>query len=168
LKAGIKKERMSSTTSTDDAVSTVPLSSLSLNTITEEESKKITESQKDLKKEGGEVKTGGCEHCHKPNPTKRCSKRHPKCMKFMFCNEVCEKIVCQKVHQKKKAVPPPTTDQTGNDENQQQSAAAADEKKAKADAAAAAAAKAKKKAAKKAKKTGNGGTTRISGEFWWA
>ena len=67
----------------------------------------------DLKKEGGEVKTGGCEHCHKPNPTKRCSKRHPKCMKFMFCNEVCEKIVCQKVHQKKKAVPPPTTDQTG-------------------------------------------------------
>ena len=56
----------------------------------------------------------------------------------------------------------------GNDENQQQSAAAADEKKAKADAAAAAAAKAKKKAAKKAKKTGNGGTTRISGEFWWA
>ena len=44
LKAGIKKQRMSSTTSTDDAVSTVPLSSLSLNTITEEESKKITES----------------------------------------------------------------------------------------------------------------------------
>merc|ERR1719175_234693 len=34
---------MSSTTSTDDAVSTVPLSSLSLNTVTEEESKKITE-----------------------------------------------------------------------------------------------------------------------------
>ena len=46
MKAGIKKQRMSSTTSTDDAVSTVPLSSLSLNTITEEESKKITVSQK--------------------------------------------------------------------------------------------------------------------------
>merc|ERR1711973_398768 len=102
LKAGIKKERMSSTTSTDDAVSTVPLSSLSLNTITEEESKKITESQKDLKKEGGEVKTGGCEHCHKPNPTKRCSKRHPKCMKFMFCNEVCEKSSAKKSIKKRK------------------------------------------------------------------
>ena len=31
-----------------------------------------------------------CSFCHKPGPSKRCSKRHPKCLKKMFCNETCE------------------------------------------------------------------------------
>ena len=26
-----------------------------------------------------------CSYCSKPNPTKRCTKRHPKCLKKMFC-----------------------------------------------------------------------------------
>jgi len=30
----------------------------------------------------------GCAHCKKAGPSKRCSKRHPKCLKKMFCNEV--------------------------------------------------------------------------------
>merc|ERR1712209_73798 len=33
-----------------------------------------------------------CAFCKKPNPTKRCSKRHPKCLKKMFCNETCEAL----------------------------------------------------------------------------
>ena len=31
-----------------------------------------------------------CGFCKKSDPTKRCSKRHPKCLKKMFCNETCE------------------------------------------------------------------------------
>merc|ERR1712112_18697 len=31
-----------------------------------------------------------CAFCKKASPTKRCSKRHPKCLKKMFCNEACE------------------------------------------------------------------------------
>jgi len=31
-----------------------------------------------------------CAYCKKANPSKRCSKRHPKCLKKMFCNESCE------------------------------------------------------------------------------
>jgi len=33
-----------------------------------------------------------CHHCRKENPTKRCSKRHSKCLKRMFCNETCEEF----------------------------------------------------------------------------
>jgi len=40
-----------------------------------------------------------CAFCKKPNPTKRCSKRHPKCLKKMFCNETCEALA----HEDKKA-----------------------------------------------------------------
>ena len=31
-----------------------------------------------------------CDFCKKSGPTKRCSKRHPKCLTKMFCNESCE------------------------------------------------------------------------------
>merc|ERR1719481_388785 len=33
-----------------------------------------------------------CSFCNKPDPTKRCSKRHPKCLKRVFCNESCEML----------------------------------------------------------------------------
>ena len=31
-----------------------------------------------------------CAFCKKTEPMKRCSKRHPKCLKKMFCNDACE------------------------------------------------------------------------------
>ena len=31
-----------------------------------------------------------CAFCKKTDSTKRCSKRHPKCLKKMFCNDSCE------------------------------------------------------------------------------
>jgi len=132
-----------------------PLASLNLNSVPKEESKTSIEDSK------GEIKEGGCEFCHKENPKKRCSKRHPKCLKFMFCDEVCEK----RSHQKKKAASaaaPPPQEPTSevNDENQP---AATDEAAAKAEAAELAA-KAKKKAAKKAKKKQGQSN---SNEFEW-
>merc|ERR1719266_1730371 len=33
-----------------------------------------------------------CAHCKRAGPSKRCSKRHPKCLKKMFCNETCESL----------------------------------------------------------------------------
>merc|ERR1712129_535475 len=33
-----------------------------------------------------------CNHCKKDGPTKRCSKRHPKCLKKLFCNATCEEL----------------------------------------------------------------------------
>ena len=40
-----------------------------------------------------------CAHCKKSDPKKRCSKRHPKCLKKMFCNETCESLA----HEDRKA-----------------------------------------------------------------
>ena len=40
-----------------------------------------------------------CALCKKPDPKKRCSKRHPKCLAKMFCNETCESIA----HEDRKA-----------------------------------------------------------------
>ena len=40
-----------------------------------------------------------CAFCKKAGPTKRCSKRHPKCLPKMFCNETCESYA----HEDKKA-----------------------------------------------------------------
>jgi len=40
-----------------------------------------------------------CSFCKKPNPIKRCSKRHPKCLKKLFCSETCEALA----HEDKKA-----------------------------------------------------------------
>ena len=38
-----------------------------------------------------------CNFCKKEGPTKRCSKRHPKCLKKLFCNSSCE----EQAHKKK-------------------------------------------------------------------
>ena len=43
--------------------------------------------------EAGEV---SCGYCKKADPTKRCSKRHPKCIKKLFCNETCEQMAHKK------------------------------------------------------------------------
>ena len=97
----------------------------------------------------------GCANCKRQNPKKRCAKRHTKCMNKLFCDGVCEKAA----HTKSSAAPPPE-----NNENSDQAlnvAANAKLEKAKA-------AEKKKKADKKAKKKPNQGTTRCSGEFWWA
>ena len=40
-----------------------------------------------------------CTFCKKTGPTKRCSKRHPKCLPKMFCNDTCESLA----HEDKKA-----------------------------------------------------------------
>ena len=40
-----------------------------------------------------------CALCKKPDPKKRCSKRHPKCLTKMFCNETCESLA----HEAKKS-----------------------------------------------------------------
>jgi len=40
-----------------------------------------------------------CSFCKKSGPTKRCSKRHPKCLPKMFCNDTCESLA----HEDKKA-----------------------------------------------------------------
>merc|ERR1712179_85211 len=37
-----------------------------------------------------------CNFCKKQGPTKRCAKRHPKCIKKLFCNEVCEMMAHKK------------------------------------------------------------------------
>lgn len=40
-----------------------------------------------------------CAFCKKSGPTKRCSKRHQKCLPKMFCNETCEALA----HEDKKS-----------------------------------------------------------------
>ena len=47
------------------------------------------------------VETEGpvCAFCKKTGPSKRCSKRHQKCLAKMFCNETCESLA----HEDKKA-----------------------------------------------------------------
>ena len=82
-----------------------------------------------------------CAYCSKTGAKKRCAKRHPKCLKKIFCDEVCEKAG----HQKAKV--------EGGTENE--------DKEAKVKAAAAA-----KKKAKKAKKAGKADKA-DQGQFWW-
>lgn len=96
-----------------------------------------------------------CAHCKRSNPTKRCTKRHAKCLPKLFCDLVCEKAA----HQKKTIV-----DLKENDENIEETDKISIAKKSEA----AKAAQKKKKAEKKAKQKPNKGTTRCSGEFWWA
>ena len=59
------------------------------------------------------VEGAACNYCKKPGPTKRCSKRHPKCLKKIFCDQNCEtmahkkkedgiKVSAKKVDSKKK------------------------------------------------------------------
>ena len=33
-----------------------------------------------------------CSHCKKTKPSKRCAKRHMKCLQKIFCNETCEML----------------------------------------------------------------------------
>merc|ERR1712079_467468 len=37
-----------------------------------------------------------CNYCNKDGPSKRCSKRHPKCIKKLFCNNTCEELAHKK------------------------------------------------------------------------
>merc|ERR1719234_1313491 len=53
----------------------------------------------DNKRENAAEVETGCSYCKKPNPMKRCSKRHPKCLKKMYCSETCEALA----HEDKKA-----------------------------------------------------------------
>ena len=99
-------------------------------------------------------KIEGCAHCKRSNPTKRCAKRHAKCITKLFCDSTCESAA----HKKKIAVPTPEAN-----ENLEQSSNTAIVTKTKAELAA----EKKKKADKKAKKKPNQGTTRCSGEFWF-
>ena len=43
-----------------------------------------------------------CAFCKKAEPTKRCSKRHPKCLKKIFCDEACENLAHKKKDDDKK------------------------------------------------------------------
>ena len=47
-----------------------------------------------------------CAHCKKTKPTKRCAKRHPKCLKKLFCNETCE-VLAHKKKEDPNAAPKP-------------------------------------------------------------
>ena len=103
------------------------------------------EQTKDLKDEKDQVT---CAYCKKSNPSKRCAKRHTRCMKLMFCDKVCE----LGSHQASKA--------TKAEENKKdvQKTMANDDEAAKKLAA-------KKKAKKAARKNRPGVSD--SGEFWW-
>ena len=81
-------------------------------------------------------------------------------MNKLFCDKLCETAA----HQKKTAPEECATAALENTENTQKPS---NEEMEKIKAAKEAAAK-KKKADKKAKKKPNAGTTRCSGEFWWA
>ena len=47
-----------------------------------------------------------CAHCKKTKPTKRCAKRHPKCLQKLFCNETCE-VLAHKKKEDPNAAPKP-------------------------------------------------------------
>ena len=53
----------------------------------------LVEKDTNADNEMGEV---SCGYCKKIGPTKRCSKRHPKCIKKLFCNETCEQMAHKK------------------------------------------------------------------------
>eukprot|EP00091_Calanus_sinicus_P013839 TRINITY_DN3073_c0_g1_i1.p1 TRINITY_DN3073_c0_g1~~TRINITY_DN3073_c0_g1_i1.p1 ORF type:complete len:131 (+),score=70.68 TRINITY_DN3073_c0_g1_i1:67-459(+) len=57
------------------------------------------QGDEDEEKENEEEKENinTCNFCKKDGPTKRCSKRHPKCIKKLFCNTTCE----EQAHKKK-------------------------------------------------------------------
>lgn len=90
-----------------------------------------------------------CAYCSKPNPTKRCSKRHGKCMKKMFCDKSCETADHRpkKTESSSEATPETEDEQTAKMKEEQEKAEKAKKKKA-------------KKAAMAAKKQGDG-------QFWW-
>ena len=91
-----------------------------------------------------------CANCKRSNPTKRCAKRHAKCLTKLFCDSVCEKGA----HQRKNVETLQEIDENLETAKPEKSKALT-------------AAEKKKKADKKAKKKPNQGTTRCSGEFWF-
>ena len=95
---------------------------------------------------GKDETSGGCSNCNRSNPSKRCSKRHAKCLKKLFCDSICE----QAAHKKKTVV----VSSEGQENLQEAITTVSDDTKAKAEIAAA-----KKKKDKKAKKKPNAGTT---------
>merc|ERR1719362_2036086 len=64
-----------------------------------EEAKEVLGEVDDNKGENAAEVEIGCSFCKEPNPMKRCGKRHPKCLKKMFCSETCEVLA----HEDKKA-----------------------------------------------------------------
>ena len=59
----------------------------------EDDTKVLVEKDANAPTETGEM---SCGYCKKTGPTKRCSKRHPKCIKKLFCNETCEQMAHKK------------------------------------------------------------------------
>merc|ERR1711915_945685 len=56
---------------------------------------KVTEDTEnhDPKEDQENAEAVVCAYCKKASgPTKRCGKRHPKCIKKLFCNETCENL----------------------------------------------------------------------------
>ena len=92
--------------------------------------------------------SNSCSFCRKPNATKRCAKRHSKCLKKLFCDKVCE----TSGHSKAKKAAQEEKEEEGEPEEKKDLSEA--EKVAKA----------KKKKAKKAALAAKKGQ---GGEFWW-
>ena len=61
--------------------------------IKEDVAQVLVEKDTNADNEIGEVL---CGYCRKTGPAKRCSKRHPKCIKKLFCNETCEQMAHKK------------------------------------------------------------------------
>ena len=120
-----------------------------------------------------------CSFCNKPKATKRCSKgpkKHPKCLKKIFCDSVCETqvcitksgirgvffigfITCLQSHKKKvEAVEAKPKEGTPNQEKEETE----DKKNLKTEADRLKAAK-----AKKARKAANAAKKGNDGSFWW-
>ena len=99
-----------------------------------------------------------CAYCAKIGATKRCVKRHAKCLKKLFCDEICEKASHKGLLKK-------TIDENKDHLNQVvdigDDTIEADDSEAKV---AEKALKAKKKKAKKAAAKGKKGS---SDQFWW-
>merc|ERR1712096_50226 len=83
----------------------------------------------DVKEEGADFKKNdGCSNCRRPNPRKKCSKRHTKCSKKLFCDKVCETAA----HQKKSMPEESTTSVPDDSEHSQKLSSEEMEKKTKA------------------------------------
>jgi len=105
LAGGVAAEKVPETTAIDqinDGVEKVVLTTDNQKKKNKKKKKKVVENEEnvEVKQEDEkeqvdqdlitEAKEPVCAHCGLKGPVKRCSKRHPKCMKKMFCNESCE------------------------------------------------------------------------------
>ena len=96
-----------------------------------------------------------CAFCSKEKATKRCSKRHAKCLKKLFCDKICE----TSGHRVKKPDPPPSEEAENAEEPSQENAEALAKRQEQEKVM-----KAKKK---KAKKAANAAKKGSDGQFWW-